>query len=187
MEEHRGLELEGKTIGLIGYGNTGKSFAKKLQGFNNLKVLCYDILEGVGDFAAEQVSLEELKKKAHIVSLNIPETPETLGFINKKFINNMHHPFWLINTARGKPVITEDLVVGLETGRILGACLDVLEYESRSFYSIFKSNKQNSALAYLLKSDQVLLSPHVGGWTVESHRKLAQTILDKIKALCLTV
>ena len=186
-EEHRGWELEGKTVGIIGYGNTGKSFAKKLQGFNNLKVLCYDILEGVGDFAAEQVSLEELQKKAHIVSLNIPETPETLGFINKKFINNMHHPFWLINTARGKAVITEDLVVGLETGRILGAGLDVLEYESRSFYSIFKSNKQNSALAYLLKSDQVLLSPHVGGWTVESHRKLAQTILDKIKALCLTV
>ena len=186
-EEHRGWELEGKTVGIIGYGNTGKSFAKKLQGFNNLKVLCYDILEGVGDFAAEQVSLEELQKKAHIVSLHIPETPETLGFINKKFINNMHHPFWLINTARGKAIITEDLVVGLETGKILGAGLDVLEYESRSFYSIFKSNKQNSALAYLLKSDQVLLSPHVGGWTVESHRKLAQTILDKIKALSLTV
>ena len=99
----------------------------------------------------------------------------------------MHHLFWLINTARGKAVITEDLVVGLETGRILGAGLDVLEYESRSFYSIFKSNKQNSALAYLLKSDQVLLSPHVGGWTVESHQRLAQTILDKIKALSLIV
>jgi D-3-phosphoglycerate dehydrogenase len=186
-EEHRGLELEGKTIGLIGYGNTGKSFAKKLQGFNDVKVLCYDILEGVGDLAAEQVSLKELLKKAHVVSLHIPETSKTLGFINKKFINNMHHPFWLINTARGKVIITEELVEGLKTRKILGAGLDVLEYESSSFYSIFKSNKQNSALSYLLKSDQVLLSPHVGGWTVESHHKLAQTILDKIKALSLIV
>jgi len=186
-EEHRGWELEGKTVGIIGYGNTGKSFAKKLQGFNNVKVLCYDILEGVGDHTAEQVSLEEVQKKAHVVSLHIPETHKTLGFINKKFINHMHHPFWLINTARGKAVITEDLVEGLKTGEILGAGLDVLEYESRSFYSILESNNQNPALSYLLKSNQVLLSPHVGGWTVESHHKLAQTILDKIKALSLTV
>ena len=186
-EEHRGLELEGKTIGLIGYGNTGKSFAKKLQGFNDVKVLCYDILEGVGDLAAKQVSLKELLKKAHVVSLHIPETSKTLGFINKKFIDNMHHPFWLINTARGKVIITEELVEGLKTRKILGAGLDVLEYESSSFYSIFKSNKQYSALSYVLKFDQVLLSPHVGGWTVESHHKLAQTILNKIKALSLIV
>ena len=99
----------------------------------------------------------------------------------------MHHPFWLINTARGKVIITEELVEGLKTRKILGAGLDVLEYESSSFYSIFKSNKHNSALSYLLKSDQVLLSPHVGGWTVESHHRLAQTILDKIKALSLIV
>ena len=99
----------------------------------------------------------------------------------------MHHPFWLINTARGKAIITEELVEGLKTRKILGAGLDVLEYESSSFYSIFKSNKQNSALSYLLKSNQVLLSPHVGGWTVESHHKLAQTILNKIKALSLVV
>ena len=186
-EEHRGWELEGKTVGIIGYGNTGKSFAKKLQGFNDVKVLCYDILDGVGDDAAEQVSLDELQKKAHVVSLHIPETTKTLGFINKKFISQMRHPFWFINTARGKAVNTKDLVEGLKSGEILGAGLDVLEYESRSFYSVFESKKQSPALSYLLKSDQVLLSPHVGGWTFESHHKLAQTILDKIKALSLTV
>lgn len=185
-EEHRGWELEGKTVGIIGYGNTGKSFAKKLRGFNDVKVLCYDILEGVGDSIAKQVTLEELQSQAQVVSLHVPETPQTFGLLNKKFINAMQHPFWLINTARGKAVITAELVEGLKTGKILGAGLDVLEYESRSFYSIFESKKQNPALTYLLKSDRVLLSPHVGGWTAESHFKLAQTILEKIKAMSLT-
>jgi D-3-phosphoglycerate dehydrogenase len=180
-EKHRGWELEGKTVGIIGYGNTGKSFAKKLKGFNNLKVVYYDIKPNMGDDFAQQVSLEELQEKAQILSLHIPQSNETIGMINNKFINKMHHSFWLINTARGKAVVTEDLVIALKSGKILGAGLDVLENESSSFYSILNTSKPSDTLTYLMNAEQVILTPHVGGWTFESHKKLAQTILDKIK------
>ena len=179
-EVHRGWEIEGKTIGLIGYGNTGKSFAQKLKGFQ-VNVLCYDIKADVGDENATQVALKTLQNEAHVLSLHIPQSPVTNALFNQAFINQMKHPFWFINTARGKAVVTEDLVTGLQNGKILGAALDVLEYESSSFESIFLKKERPDALAYLLKSDQVLLSPHVAGWTYESHRKLAQTILSKIK------
>ncbi len=182
-EEHRGCELEGRTVGIIGYGNTGQSFAKKLKGFNNLKVIFYDIKHNLGDDFAQQVSLEVLQENAEILSLHIPESKETSGMINEKFINQMQNPFWLINTARGKAVNTEDLVIAIKSGKILGAGLDVLEYESSSFYSIFNDNKKNSSLTFLKNSKQVILTPHVGGWTLESHKKLSETILDKIRAL----
>ena len=182
-EEHRGWELEGRTVGIIGYGNTGQSFAKKLKGFNNLKVIFYDIKQNLNDDFAQQVSLEVLQENAEILSLHIPESKETSGMINEKFINQMQNPFWLINTARGKAVNTDDLVIGIKSGKILGAGLDVLEYESSSFYSIFNDNKKNSSLTFLKNSKQVILTPHVGGWTLESHKKLSETILDKIRAL----
>ena len=182
-EEHRGWELEGRTVGIIGYGNTGQSFAKKLKGFNNLKIIFYDIKQNLGDDFAQQVSLEVLKENAQILSLHIPESKETSGMINEKFINQMQNPFWLINTARGKAVNTDDLVIGIKSGKILGAGLDVLEYESSSFYSIFNDNKKNSSLTFLKNSEKVILTPHVGGWTLESHKKLSETILYKIRAL----
>ena len=182
-EEHRGWELEGRTVGIIGYGNTGQSFAKKLNGFNNLKIIFYDIKQNLGDDFAQQVSLEVLKENAEILSLHIPESKETSGMINEKFINQMQNPFWFINTARGKAVNTDDLVIGIKSGKILGAGLDVLEYESSSFYSIFNDNKKNSSLTFLKNSKRVILTPHVGGWTLESHKKLSETILDKIRAL----
>jgi len=182
-EEHRGWELEGRTVGIIGYGNTGQSFAKKLKGFNNLKVIFYDIKHNLNDDFAQQVSLEVLQENAEILSLHIPESKETSGMINEKFINQMQNPFWLINTARGKAVNTEDLVKAIKSGKILGAGLDVLEYESSSFYSILNDNKKNSSLTFLKNSKQVILTPHVGGWTLESHKKLSETILDKIRAL----
>ena len=182
-EEHRGWELEGRTVGIIGYGNTGQSFAKKLKGFNNLKVIFYDIKQNLNDDFAQQVSLEVLQENAEILSLHIPESKETSGMINEKFINQMQNPFWLINTARGKAVNTEDLVKAIKSGKILGAGLDVLEYESSSFYSILNDNKKNSSLTFLKNSKQVILTPHVGGWTLESHKKLSETILDKIRAL----
>ena len=181
-EEHRGWELEGRTVGIIGYGNTGQSFAKKLKGFNNLKVIFYDIKHNLGDDFAQQVSLEVLQENAEILSLHIPESKETSGMINEKFINQMQNPFWLINTSRGKAVNTEDLVIAIKSGKILGAGLDVLEYESSSFYSIFNDNKKNSSLNFLKNSKQVILTPHVGGWTLESHKKLSDTILDNIRA-----
>ena len=182
-EEHRGWELEGRTVGIIGYGNTGQSFAKKLKGFNNLKVIFYDIKHNLNDDFAQQVSLEVLQENAEILSLHIPESKETSGMINEKFINQMQNPFWLINTARGKAVNTKDLVKAIKSGKILGAGLDVLEYESSSFYSIFNDNKKNSSLTFLKNSKRVILTPHVGGWTLESHKKLSETILDKIRAL----
>ena len=180
-EDNRGLELDGKTVGLIGYGNMGKAFAKKLKGFD-VEVLCYDIKTDVGDANAKQVILEELKAKSDVLSLHIPQTDLTLNMINLDFINGFKKSFWLINTARGKSVITEDLVKGLKSGKILGAGLDVLEYEKSSFENLFTSDKMPEAFQYLIASENVLLSPHVAGWTVESNIKLSQTIVDKIKA-----
>ena len=179
-ELHRGYEIEGKTVGIIGYGNTGKSFAKKLTGFNDVEILCYDIKPNLGDKIAKQVSINELQSKAQIISLHVPETDQTIGMIDKNFISKMKHPFWLINTARGKAVVTKDLVDAIKSKKIIGAGLDVLDYESSSFSSVFNSDKELNSLKFLIEAEQVILSPHVGGWTVESHQKLAKTILNKI-------
>jgi len=180
-EDNRGLELDGKTVGLIGYGNMGKAFAKKLRGFD-VTVLCYDLKPNMGDDNAKQVRLTELQEKAEVLSLHTPETESTIKMVNKNLINGFKNPFWLINTARGKSVVTSDLVSALKSGQILGAGLDVLEYEKSSFENLFSDNNMPEAFKYLIQSDQVLLSPHVAGWTIQSKEKLAQTILDKIKA-----
>lgn len=178
-EPHRGHELDGKTIGIIGYGNMGKSFAKKLRGFE-VEILCCDILPGVGDQNARQVSFEELQQKADVVSLHTPWTEQTDKMVNKDFINAFTKPFWFINTARGRSVVTEDLVEALKSGKILGAGLDVLEYEKLSFEKLFEDERPE-AFSYLLQAENVLLTPHIAGWTFESHQKLAQVIVDKIK------
>jgi D-3-phosphoglycerate dehydrogenase len=180
-EGNRGHELEGKTIGIIGYGNMGKSFAKKLRGFD-VTVLCYDILSNIGDDNAKQVSLSELQEKADVLSLHTPWTPDTDKMINSDFINSFKKPFWFINTARGNSVVTEDLVEALKGRKIVGAGLDVLEYEKLSFETLFEGEKPK-AFDYLLLADNVLLTPHIAGWTFESHQKLAQTIVDKICAI----
>lgn len=180
-ESNRGHELDGKTVGIIGYGNMGKSFAKKLRGFD-VDVLCYDILSDLGDENARQVSLAEFQQQVDVVSLHTPWTPETDKMINASFINAFAKPFWFINTARGNSVVTADLVAALQSGKILGAGLDVLEYEKLSFEHLFEDEKP-PAFEYLLQADNVLLTPHVAGWTVESKIKLAQTIVDKIVGL----
>ena len=179
---HRGWELSGRTIGIIGYGNTGKSFAQRVSGFD-VSTLCYDILDNVGDENALQVSMEELMTKSEVISIHTPHTPLTRGIIDYKFIEEMNHSFWLLNTARGSAVVTEDLVTGLQSGKIMGAGLDVLEYETRSFSSIFNDDKVPLALEYLIHAKNVILSPHVGGWTRESQIKLATTIVEKIKKI----
>jgi D-3-phosphoglycerate dehydrogenase len=178
-EENRGIELDGKTIGLIGYGNMGKSLAKKLQGFD-VDILCYDIKLGVSDKNCQQVSLAELQEKSDILSLHTPQTILTKNMVNANFINGFKKNIWLINTARGSSVVTNDLVDALKAGKILGAGLDVLEYEKSSFENLFSDAKMPKAFQYLIQSENVLLSPHVAGWTLESHQKLAQTIVDKI-------
>ncbi len=182
-EDNRGIELEGKTIGLIGYGNMGKAFAKKLQGFDS-EVICYDIKPNVGDANARQVTLEELFENTEVLSLHTPQTDLTKQMINASFLEQFEHNIYLINTARGSAVVTKDLVNALETGKVLGACLDVLEYEKNSFENFF-SNKNTlpEDFQYLINSDKVLLSPHVAGWTVESKFKLAETIVHKVAAM----
>lgn len=179
-EENRGIELNGKTVGIIGYGNMGKAFAKKLRGFD-VEVVCYDIKDNVGDENCKQVSLKEFQEKLDVVSLHTPETPVTLNMINADFINQFAKPFWLLNTARGKSVVTKDLVEALQSGKILGAGLDVLEYEKSSFENLFENKSMPQAFQYLIKADNIILTPHVAGWTIESKEKLAQTIVDKIK------
>lgn len=179
-ESNRGYELDGKTVGIIGYGNMGKAFAKKLRGFD-VDVLCYDILPNVSDENAKQVSLEELQDKADVLSLHVPWTELTDKMVNTEFINAFSKPFWLLNLARGKCVLTKDLVVALQNKKILGAGLDVLEYEKLSFENLFDEQAKNPDFEYLRQADNVLLTPHIGGWTFESHEKLAQTIVDKIK------
>ncbi|MDT0294819.1 2-hydroxyacid dehydrogenase [Mesonia ostreae] len=180
-EENRGLELEGKTLGLIGYGNMGKAFAKKLRGFD-CEVIFYDLKEGIANEDAQQVSLQELQERAEVLSLHTPLTSLTENMIDSDFIASFKKPFWLINTARGKSVVTQDLVEALKSGKILGAGLDVLEYEKSSFEHLFSEKKPlPKAFQYLIKADNVLLSPHIAGWTIESKEKLAQVIVDKIK------
>lgn len=181
-EANRGLELEGKTVGIIGYGHMGKAFAKKLKGFE-VEVLCYDIKPNVGDDNATQVSLETLQKRVEVLSLHTPETSLTKQMVNRQFITKFTQPFWLINTARGSSVVTKDLLFALESGQILGAGLDVLEYEKSSFEALFSDRTLPEAFIKLMQSEKVILSPHVAGWTKESHRKLAQTIVDKIQAI----
>ena len=180
-EENRGVELDGKTIGLIGYGNMGKSFAKKLRGFD-VEVLCYDLKAAVSDDCCKQVSLRELQQKVDVLSLHTPQTELTKNMVNTNFIESFKKNFWLLNTARGTSVVTKDLVIALKSGKILGAGLDVLEYEKTSFENLFTTDKIPTAFQYLINSNKVLLSPHVAGWTFESEEKLAQTIVDKIKS-----
>ena len=177
-EENRGDELLGKTFGILGYGNIGKAVAKRLSGFG-VKVIFYDILPNISDEFAEQVSLRTLQNEADVLSLHLPETPQTHHFINEEFISSMKKDFYFINTARGKNVLTADLVTYLKSGKIKGACLDVLEYEQASFEKI---ETENEDLKYLLSSEKVIVTPHIAGWTTQSKEKLAQVIADKIIA-----
>ena len=177
-EENRGIELNYKTVGIIGYGKTGKSFAKKLAGFN-VKLLCSDIIENIADDYAEQVSIDEIQSRCDIISLHTDLNKLSKHLVNTKFIDNCKKPFYLINTSRGQCIKTSDLILGIKTGKILGACLDVIENESNSFQNI----KQDSYLDFLKKSEKVILTPHIAGWTFESKLKLSQIILKKIKDL----
>lgn len=181
-ESNRGHELDLKTVGIIGYGNMGKAFAKKLKGFET-EVLCYDIMENVGDENARQVSLTELQEKSDVLSLHLPWTPETDKMVNKSFIDTFKKPFWIINTSRGKNIVTADLVAAMKEKKVLGAGLDVLEYEKLSFETLFQEENTPEAFQYLLEAKNVLLTPHIAGWTFESHERLAQVIVDKIKSL----
>lgn len=178
-EGNRGYELQGKTIGVIGYGNMGKSFAKKLAGFE-CTVLAHDKYKtNFSDQFVKEVELDEIYQQADIISLHLPLTNETKYYFNQDFIGKMKKPFYLINTARGKNANTKDLVNAMRSGKVLGACLDVLEYELSSFEKL-EADKLPKPFQYLVKSDKVILSPHVAGWTFESYRKLSTFLAEKI-------
>ncbi len=177
-EENRGDELLGKTVGLIGYGNMGKATAKRLSGFG-CTVIFHDILPNLSDEYATQVSLEELKDRAEVLSLHIPLTDASYYLIDGPFIAEMKNDFYFINTARGKNVETKSLVEAMRSGKVKGACLDVLEYEKSSFENL---ETENEDLKYLLESEKSIVTPHIAGWTHQSKEKLAQVIVDKIVA-----
>ena len=179
-DKFRGHEIENKTIGIIGYGNTGKSLAKKLTGFNVKEIIFYDIMKKTKDPIARQVSFEELQNKSNILSIHTPENKLSIGMINKYFIEKVKNPFWLINTARGSAVKTKDLIDGIQNGKILGAALDVLEYEKKDFENTF-DNKIHKNFLDLIHNEKVILTPHIAGWTYESHIKLAKIIVQKIQ------
>jgi D-3-phosphoglycerate dehydrogenase / 2-oxoglutarate reductase len=180
--ENRGFEIKGKTVGIIGFGNMGATFAKKLSGFE-CTILAYDkYKKEFGNQFVTEASLQQVFDESDIVSIHLPLTEETNYLVNQTFISNFKKNFYFINTARGKCVNTEDLVAALQSGKIKGACLDVLEYESTSFEAIEKSDMP-APMKYLVKSDKVILSPHIAGWTHESNYKMSKLIAEKMIAV----
>jgi D-3-phosphoglycerate dehydrogenase len=178
-EANRGFELAGRTVGIVGFGHTGSQFARKLAGMD-MQVLAYDKYKPVG-YAAEmpwvhEVSLAEIQQAADIISLHLPLTAETRHFVDARFIAQCKPGFVLLNTARGQCAHTADVVEALEQGRMGGACLDVFENEKTATFSA--AEQQLYARLYAL--EQVVLSPHIAGWTHESKRRLAEVLLEKI-------
>lgn len=180
-EGNRATELKGKTIGIVGYGNMGTAFALRLQGFG-VKVIAYDKFKSnYGDKYAEAVDLATLQAKADIVSLHIPYMPENHYFVNDKFLEAFTKPIFVINTARGLVLETAALVRKLETGQVLGAALDVIEYEEMSFAHL-DPKRQPEPFQRLLKAENVVLTPHVAGWSDASEKGHALSLVEKIEA-----
>ncbi len=181
-EANRGHEIGGKTVAIIGYGNTGGAFTQRLQGFG-ARVIAYDkYRNGFGSTLVEEAPMEEVFRTADILSLHVPLTEETRSLVDREYIRHFHRPFWLINTSRGPVVSSEALAWALDEGRILGAGLDVLEYEKRSLEGLSFEDFPE-AFRNLIARDNVIFSPHVAGWTDESLLRLAQVLAAKIKAL----
>ncbi len=180
-EENRGIELEKKTVAIIGYGNTGSTFARKLKGFG-CRVIAYDKYKsGFSSEFVEEVMMDEIYATADVLSLHVPLTRETEYLVNNTYLTQFRKPLWLINTSRGRVVSTADLLDALDSGKVLGAALDVIEYESLSFETL-EDGTLPEPFRRLASSDKVILTPHVAGWTHESKIKLAEVITDKILA-----
>jgi D-3-phosphoglycerate dehydrogenase len=181
-EGNRGTELEGKTIGIYGYGNTGSAFAKVLCGFD-VKVLAYDkYKKNFGNENVKEASPEEVFLHTDVLSLHLPLTDETKYMVNDSFIRRFKKNIYLINSSRGPIVKTDDLIKNLNSGKILGACLDVLEYEETSFEEISSAVSSHSLveLEYLKSSSNVILTPHIAGWSYQSSEKMARILVQKI-------
>ena len=176
-EQNRGHELEGKTVAILGLGNTGKSFAKKISAFN-CNVIFYDINDDIKSDIAKKSSLDDIYENADVLSLHLPHTNLTFNLFNKTFIEKFNKPFWLLNTSRGSIVNTADLIEALKTNKVLGAGLDVLDIESSSFTEII--NDKNDDFHKLSSFKNVIITPHIAGWTFESNIKLSKIVVDKI-------
>lgn len=178
-ESNWGTEIKGKTVGIIGYGNMGSAFAEKLKGFS-CNIIAYDkYKQGFQNDYVKEVSLTDLFEQTDIFSIHVPQTIETLELVNASFINSFKKDIYLINTARGKIVKTKDIVEALKIGKIKGVALDVLEYEKFSFEEINKESVPED-FHYLINSEKSILTPHIAGWTFESHKKMAQFLAEKI-------
>jgi D-3-phosphoglycerate dehydrogenase len=178
-EANRGYELKGKTVGIIGYGFMGHSFAQKLSGFG-VNVIAYDKYKtGFSDQYAREVSMEEIVKHVDIISFHIPLTAETKGLVNDEYLFHFKKPVFLINTSRGKVVQTKAVLKAIKQGKILGAGLDVLEVEK------FPALAEQEWFEELRQSDKVILTPHVAGWTFDSYRKISEVMAQKLSKLIL--
>lgn len=171
-EKNRGIEISGKTIGIIGYGNNGSAFANLLKAFG-VNILAYDKYLTTHKY---QSKMQDIFNNADILSLHVPLTEETHYLIDNKYINKFKKPIYILNTARGKCIKTSDLIKNLKSGKIIGACLDVLETENTSFEKLETQNNFN----YLIQNQNIILSPHIAGWTKESKIKIAKILLKKI-------
>ena len=176
-EANRGYELKDRTVGIIGYGHMGQSFARKLKGFD-VNVIAYDKYKtGFSDAYAREVSMEEIVRQSEVLSLHVPLTSETNGLVDDEYLFHFRKPFFLLNTSRGKVVRTQAVLNAIKQGKILGAGLDVLEVEK------FPALAEQAWFEELKQSGKVILSPHVAGWTFESYRKISEVMAQKIKNL----
>ena len=176
-EQNRGHELEGKTVAILGLGNTGKSFAKKIAAFN-CNIIFHDINDDIKSDIAKKSSLDDIYENADVLSLHLPHTNLTFNLFNKTFIEKFNKPFWLLNTSRGSIVNTADLIEALKTNKVLGAGLDVLDIESSSFTEII--NDKNDDFHKLSSFKNVIITPHIAGSTFESNIKLSKIVVNKI-------
>ena len=173
-EGNRGYELKGKTVGIIGYGFMGRKMARKLAGFE-VNVIAYDKYQtGFTDEFAREVSMEEIVKHSDVLSLHIPLTKETKQMVNDEYFYHFKKPIFFINTARGEIVDTAAVLKNIQSGKILGAGLDVLEIEK------FPSLGEQPWFNDLKASGKVILTPHVGGWTFDSYRKISEVLAQKL-------
>jgi D-3-phosphoglycerate dehydrogenase / 2-oxoglutarate reductase len=181
-EGNRGVELQGKTVGIIGYGNMGSAFAQRVKGFD-CNVIAYDkYKDNFSNEFVTETTMEELFEKADVLSIHLPLTEETNGIVNRTFLEKFKKNIYFINTSRGRQVVTDDLVACMKTSKVIGACLDVMEYESLSFEKLDK-DKLPESFHYLATSDRVVLTPHIAGWTHESNEKISAVLAKKIVEL----
>lgn len=178
-KENEGEELDGKSVGIIGFGNTGSAFAQILSGFN-LQILAYDkYKKGFGSERIQEVQMIDILQKADVVSIHLPLTDETKYLINEGWIRQFQKPIFLINTSRGPIVKTDDLLNALDDHKIKGACLDVLEYETENLKMPAITELPETARR-LFDHPRVLLTPHTAGLTVQSYEKLSRILAEKI-------